>query len=88
MEHDQAAALLTWLPSLFSTPSTKRTPAITFARCPNPFNRRKVFSAVSANLNMNDNMVARVTQPFARSLRWRIVAKADSIGLVVRRCTQ
>ena len=30
----------------------------------------------------------RVTQPFARELRWRMVASADSITFVVRRCTQ
>ena len=33
-------------------------------------------------------MVFRVTQPLARELRWRIVAKADSMTLVVRRCVQ
>ena len=33
-------------------------------------------------------MVWRVTQPLARELRCRIVAKADSMTLVVRRCVQ
>ncbi len=36
---------------------------------------------------MNASIVARVTQPLARSLRWRIVANADSIGFVVRKRT-
>ena len=30
----------------------------------------------------------RVTQPFTRKLRWRMVAKADSTTLVVRTCVQ
>ena len=34
------------------------------------------------------SMVLRLTQPLLRAVRWRIVAKVDSIGFVVRRCTQ
>jgi hypothetical protein len=52
-----------------STPSTKRTPAMTFARYANPFNLRNLRSALVASLNMNASIVARVTHPLARSLR-------------------
>jgi hypothetical protein len=81
---DQAAALLSLWPSLFSTPSTKRTPAA-FARYPNPLSRRKPCSAASASLNINDNVVGS-RNPFPRRFSggsWP-VANADSIGFVSR----
>ena len=53
-----------------------------------PFSRRHLFWAAWANLNIMTRLVFLVPLPFVRRWRRRIVANADSIGFVVRRCFQ
>ena len=53
-----------------------------------PFNRRNLFSADIATWNISARRLSREKHPLARSVRCRIVAKVDSIGLVVRIDTQ
>jgi len=53
-----------------------------------PLTRRHLFSADLANLNIIVSLARLVPHPFVRRWRRRIVAKVDSIGLVVRKCFQ
>ena len=53
-----------------------------------PISRRQVFSASSANFHTIVRGAVRDPQPFVRLVRSRTVAYVDSIGLLVRRCTQ
>jgi len=50
--------------------------------------RRQVLAASSLILKAKPRKVAREKQFLVRLVRWRTVAKIDSIGLVARRCTQ
>ena len=50
--------------------------------------RRQDLAASSASLKASPRKVLRVTQFLVRVVRWRTVAKLDSIGLVVRRWIQ
>ncbi len=49
--------------------------------------RRQVLAASSLILKARPRKVARVTPFLVRLVRWRTVAKVDSMGWVVRRCT-
>ena len=59
--------------------------------CPslrNPRSLRQRDSAHWSSLNILSSMVSRFRQPRVVRVRWRIVAKVDSIGLVVRMLCQ
>ena len=73
-----------WSVCVASIPSLNLTPVITLVRSSKPRNFRQFCSAHCPGLNIMCNMPLRVRQPFDRFVRWRIVAKVDSIGLVVR----
>ena len=60
----------------FHTPTT-------FARYAKPRSFCQLFSAHWPSLNIMCSSLARVTQPFVRAVRWRMVANVDSIGFVV-----
>ena len=70
------------------SPSLKRTPLTTWANSACPFNVRQFCSAVLVNLKTIARMPARETQPRVLVVRKRTVAKVDSIGIVVRMCSQ
>ena len=53
-----------------------------------PLMRRHDVSACSISLKARPRKVGRETQMRVRVVRWRTVAKADSIALVVRMCCQ
>ena len=53
-----------------------------------PFRRRQWRSAWRANMKAIVNDASRLPQPFVRRCRKRTVAKVDSLGFVVRKCTQ
>jgi hypothetical protein len=74
--------------SLIGSPSLKTTPSISSAMRSCPRMRRQDFSASCTSLKARPRKVERDTQFFVRVVRWRTVAKVDSIGLVVRKCTQ
>jgi hypothetical protein len=69
-------------------PSTNLIPSITSAICSFPLSRRQCLSAHCASLKTIVKQAVRLPQPFVRAVLNRTVAKVDSIGLVVRRCTQ
>ncbi len=64
------------------------TPAATWPNNAWPFNVRQFCSAVLVNLKTIARMPARETQPRVLVVRKRTVAKVDSIGFVVRMCSQ
>src|SRR5262249_4463969 len=74
--------------SVCSTPSTNRTPAMTFDSNGDPFSNRQVFEAPSISLNTIVRQATLDPLPFVLTVRNRTVANVDSIGFVVRRCTQ
>jgi hypothetical protein len=57
---------------------------MTFPRLLKPRSRLHFFSAHWPSLNIMCSIPSRLRQPFERLVRWRIVAKVDSIGLLVR----
>src|SRR3954470_20520292 len=63
-------------------------PRITFGKWWRPSSRRQLFSAAWASLKIMASAVLFDRQPFARTVRWRIVAEVLSIGFVVRKCFQ
>ena len=71
-----------------SIPSLNFTPVITLARYANPRSRRQFSCAHCPGLNIMWSMPSRVRHPFERLVRWRMVAKVDSIGLLVRMLCQ
>ena len=74
--------------SVNSIPSLNFTPSITFARCQRSLSLRQESSALTPILYIIVNIVILVTHPFAcLDLCW-IVAKLDSMTLVVRICVQ
>ena len=52
------------------------------------FTARQRACADSISLNAIASPAAREPGPLVTLVRWRTVAKVDSIGLLVRRCTQ
>jgi hypothetical protein len=68
-----------------STPSTNRTPAMTFESSAEPLSNRQPFEADSIRLNTIVIHAEREPPPFVLLVRSRTVANVDSIGLVVRR---
>src|SRR6516165_2381403 len=74
--------------SVCSTPSTNRTPAMTFGSSSEPFSNRQLFAAPSISLNTIVRQADLDPLPFVFAVRSRTVANVDSMGLVVRRWTQ
>ena len=68
-----------------SIPSWNGTPSMTCPSLRNPRSLRQRDSAHWPSLNIMASMVSRLKQP---RVRWRIVAKVDSIGLVARMLCQ
>ena len=64
------------------------TPWITFGNSLCPSRRRQLFSAAWGSLKIMASAVLFERHPFDRAVRWRIVAKVLSMGLVVRKCFQ
>jgi hypothetical protein len=77
-----------WSGLVVSIPSLNVTPVMTLARQSKPRSFRQFCSAHCPSLNIMCSMPSRDRQPFDRLVRWRIVAKADSIGLLVRMLCQ
>ena len=71
-----------------SIPSLNVTPRTSFGNWLWPSRRRQLFCAASSSLKTIASAVLLDRHPFDRTVRWRTVAKALSIGLVVRRCFQ
>ena len=65
-------------------PSTKRTFFTTSANSAEPLNFFQRFDALWASLKTIVSVASRVPQPLVFFVLSRTVAKADSIGLVVR----
>ena len=80
------AAIWPWF--VVSIPSLNVTPVMTLARQSKPRSFLQFCSAHWLSLNIMCNMPSRDRQPFERFVRCRIVAKADSIGLLVRMLCQ
>ena len=64
------------------------TPRMTFSIWWEPFSLRHLRWAVWASLKTMVRVAAREPHPLVRRVRWRTVAKVDSIGLVERMCCQ
>src|SRR5215471_16485838 len=71
-----------------SLPFSNTAPARTRATRCGAFTARQRASAASISLNAIARPAAREPGPLVTLVRCRTVAKVDSIGLVVRRCTQ
>ena len=77
-----------WPVLVVSIRSFNLMPAMTLARQSKPRSLRQFSSAHCPSLNIMCNMPSLFRQPFERFVRCRIVAKADSIGLLVRMLCQ
>ena len=77
-----------WSGSVVSIPSLNVTPVMTLARQSKPLSFRQFCLAHCPSLNIMCRMSSRDRRPFERFVRCRIVAKADSIGLLVRMLCQ
>src|SRR5262249_59659462 len=64
--------------SVCSTPSTNRTPAMTFDSNGDPFSNRQVFEAPSISLNTIVRQATLDPLPFVLTVRNRTVANVDS----------
>ena len=80
-----AAALLS---SATSTPSVKLTPSMTLARRRKPHSLRQDLSAPIAHACRSSTASSGVWRSPSPELRWRMVAKANSVTLAVRMCCQ
>ena len=77
-----------WSRFVASIPSLNVTPVMTLARQSNPRSFLQFCSAHWPSLNIMCSMPSRVRHPFDLLVRCLIVAKADSIGLLVRMLCQ
>src|SRR5258706_11055936 len=73
---------------VFFTPSSKVTPAITSLKSSDPFNDRQLFDALSISLKTIVRHAVRLPLPFVLLCLSRTVENVDSIGFVVRMCSQ
>jgi len=69
-------------------PSTKRMPSMSWPNFSTVVIRCQRFWASSANCNIMASALSLEKAPFTRLVRWRSVAKVDSMGLVARMCNQ
>ena len=76
--------------AIYSTmiPSSNFTPSITSASQCDPFRHRHVRWAQKVSLKTMVEAVSLERQPRILAVRSRTVAKVDSMGLVVRMCSQ
>jgi hypothetical protein len=74
--------------AISAMPSTKTMPSMSWPNFSMAVMRFQRFCASSANYNIIARALCLEKAPLTRLVRWRSVAKVDSIGLVVRMCNQ